>query len=265
MFQRINPWVYPIVAFIALLLFLFLWPFVQIGTGERGVVLHFGAYNGEVLDQGLKWRTPILTDVVKINVQVQAAQAEASAASKDLNNVTAQLTVNFHVDHDRVGELYQNIGLNYADKVIFPAIQEAVKATTAKYTAEELVTKREAVKQDALVVLRERLQKSYIVVDDLSITNFEFSQSFNQAIEAKVTAEQDALAAKNKLEQVKFEAQQKIETAKADAESIKIQAQALAQNQELVKLKAVEKWDGKLPQYMTGVAPVPFVDVSPTR
>lgn len=263
-YQEFKGWILSGVALLVILIIFIMFPFAKVNTGEKGLVTHFGAFNGQVIGQGLHYRTPIYTHIVKMNVQVQAVSVEASAASKDLNNVATVLTLNFHVDPDRVGLLYQNIGTDYPNKVIAPALQEAIKATTAKYTAEELITKREAVKSDALVVLRERLAKSYIIVDDLSITNFDFSASFNAAIEAKVTAEQDALASKNKLEQVKYEAQQQIETAKASAESIKIQAQALAQNQELVKLKAVEKWNGVLPQYMMGNA-TPFIDLSPVK
>lgn len=256
----IKAWIYGVGALFAVFLFFIMLPFAMVGTGERGLVLHFGAFDGQVVDQGLHWRTPIYTRVVKMNVQVQAVSVEASAASKDLNNVATVMTLNYHVDPANVGPLYQNIGLDYPNKVIAPALQEAIKATTAKYTAEELITKREAVKTDALLVLRERLAKSYIVVDDLSITNFDFSPSFNAAIEAKVTAEQDALASKNKLEQVKYEAQQQIETAKASAESIRIQGDAISKNPALVQLKWVEKWDGAMPRYMMG-AGTPLINI----
>jgi regulator of protease activity HflC (stomatin/prohibitin superfamily) len=247
-------------AVILVVLLVIFWPLTTVGAGERGIVLTWGAYNGQVMQPGLNLRTPIAQRVVKFDVQTQKGETDASAASRDLQTVTAKVAINFHVQPEKVGDLYQRIGLDYADRIIAPAIQEAVKATTAKFTAEELITKRQQVKEEARTILSARLSKDFIVVDDFSIVNFDFSQSFNQAIEAKVTAEQNALAAKNKLEQVKFEAQQQIETAKAQAESIRIQAQALAQNQELVKLKAVEKWDGKLPTYMLNNV-TPFLDI----
>ncbi len=244
----------------AIILLLILNPFVTVGTGEKGIVLNFGAFNGQVMDAGLHLRMPVMQKIVKIDVQTQKDEVDASAASKDLQNVTAKLALNYHLQPENVGKLFQNIGLDYDSRIIDPAIQEAIKSVTSHFTAEELITRRQEVKDQAKSVLVERLSKQFITVDDLSIVNFAFSQSFEQAIEAKVTAEQNALASKNKLEQVKFEAQQKIETAKAEAESIKIKAAALAQNQELVKLNAVDKWDGKLPTYM-GNGPVPFLDL----
>jgi regulator of protease activity HflC (stomatin/prohibitin superfamily) len=157
--------------------------------------------------------------------------------------------------------LWKSVGEDYKIKIIDPAIQEAIKAVTSKYTAEELITKRSQVKDDAKVVLAERLTKEFIIVDELSIVNFDFSKSFNEAIEAKVTAEQNALASKNKLEQVKYEAEQRIVQAKGEAEAIKIQAEAI-QNQggeAYVNLKAIEKWNGTLPTYTGGA--MPFINV----
>lgn len=236
-------------------------PFTTVGTGERGIVLTWSAYNGTVLDEGLHVVTPFSQDVVTMNVQTQKTEAAVAAASKDLQTVSATVALNFHLDVNKVGDLYQKIGLDYENRIIAPAVQEAVKAVTAKFTAEELITKRSEVKEMTKTILAERLSRDFVIVEDIAIVNFDFSKSFNDAIEAKVTAEQSALAAKNKLEQVKFEAQQQIETAKAQAESIRIQAQALAQNQELVKLKAVEKWNGVLPTTMLPNGSVPFLDL----
>lgn len=235
--------------------------FAIIGPGQRGVLLQLGAVQDRILQEGINAKIPFIQSVKKLDVKTQKEQVEVSAASKDLQTVTAVIALNFHLEADKVNKLYQSIGTDYKQRIIDPAVQEAMKATTAKFTAEELITKRALVKEDARVALRERLAPEFITVDELSIVNFDFSKSFNEAIEAKVTAEQNALAAKNKLEQVKFEAQQQIETAKAQAESIRIQAQALAQNQELVKLKAVEKWNGVLPTTMLPNGSLPFIEL----
>ena len=247
---------YAVAAFVALLVIYFfgLWPFVAIGAGERGVVLNFGAFNGTVMSPGLHLKLPLVQNIVRYNVQTQKDEVNASAASKDLQEVTAKIAVNYHIEPDRVGDLHKNIGDQYGYRVVDPAIQEAIKAATAQYTAEELITKRVAVKDAMKNALTDRLNREYINVEEDSIVNFAVSQSFNASIEAKVTAEQDALAAKNKLEQVKYEAQQQIETAKAQAEAIKIQASAVnAQGgADYVKLQAINKWDGKLPVYMMG-------------
>src|SRR5678815_33713 len=147
----------------------------------------------------------------------------------------------------------------YKERLIDPAMQEAIKSSTAKFTAEELITKREAVREDIKNQLRTRLKDRDILVDEFNIVNFEFSKVFNDAIEAKVTAEQSALAAKNKLEQIKFEADQKVAEAKGKAEAITIESNALRSNPQILELRALEKWNGTLPQ-VTGGA-VPFVNL----
>lgn len=231
-------------------------PLIIVRAGQKGVVLRWGAVTGEILDPGIHWITPVMKSVKKLDIQIQKEEVEASSASKDLQIVTSKVALNFHLDGNRVSELWKTIGAEFKMKVIDPAIQESVKAATAKYTAEELITKRELVKEDIKNSLRERLTKDFIVVDELNIINFDFSESFNSAIEKKVTAEQSALAAKNKLEQVKYEASQTIESAKAQAEAIKIQAQAITSQggSDYVKLQWIKAWEAggaKVPNFIT--------------
>lgn len=235
---------------------------VVVGAGERGVVLQMGTVKG-VMDNGFHFKLPFIQSVAKINVQTQKEQVDATAASSDLQTVTTVVALNYHLEPNAVGKLYQEIGEDYKTKVIDPRIQDVVKATTAKHTAEQLITRREQVKDETTQLLREQLLESHIVVESVAFVNFDFSNSFNAAIEAKVTAEQNALSAKNKLEQVKYEAEQRITQAKGEAEAIRIQAQAI-QSQggaEYVNLKAVEKWNGTLPTYMMSGGSVPFINI----
>ena len=236
-------------------------PFVIIGAGERGIVLQIGKVS-RTMEPGLNFRTPFAESVEHIDVRTQKEQVSVGAASKDLQTVSTQLALNFHLEPTKVGDLWKTIGKEYKIVIIDPAIQESVKASTAKYTAEELVTKRAEVKDAIKLSLTERLTKEFIVVDEVSITDFDFSNSFNAAIETKVTAEQNALAAKNKLEQVKFEAEQRITQAKGEAEAIRIQAQAITQQggENYVQLQAINKWNGGLPTYMMGNT-VPFINI----
>lgn len=253
-----------VIGFFALMALLIINPFVVVSAGERGVVLHWGAVEDQILGEGIHWITPIAKDVKTLDVKIQKEQVEATAASKDLQTVTTVLALNYHLQPDRVNALWQNVGEDYKSRIIDPAIQESVKGVTAKYTAEELVTKRPLVKDDIKVSLLDRLQKEFIIVDEVSIVNFDFSESFNKAIEMKVTAEQDALAQKNKLEQVKYEAEQRVTQAKAEAEAIKIQAQAITQQggQSYVDLKAIEKWNGSLPTQMIPGSTIPFINLT---
>jgi len=243
----------------AIILVLMLNPFVIVNAGERGVLLQFGSVQG-VLDPGFHLRMPVVQNIEMIDVKIQKEQVEVDAASKDLQTIHATVALNYNVKPDSVGNLFQEVGIDYRNRIIDPAMQESVKAITAKYTAEELITKRASVKDEIKISLKDRLITNHIVVDDFSIVNFDFSEEFNRAIESKQTAVQQALKAENDLRRIEIEAKQTIERAKAEAESIRIQAAALQQNQDLVKLKAVEKWNGALPYYMMGNT-VPFINV----
>lgn len=254
--------VFGVVSVFILFLVLVLNPFVIVDEGERVVILRLGEVQ-RVLEPGLSFRTPIIEDKVRFQVRTQKIETQASASSKDLQIITANVALQYNLIADSVGVVYSDLGTEYRVRVIDPAIQEAVKAATAKFSAEELITNRAAVKDEIKNLLIERLANNNMVVTNVDIVNFEFSEGFDVAIEAKVTAEQEALRAQNELKRVEFEAQQKIEQAKAEAEAIRIQAQAITQQggKDFVQLRAVEKWDGKLPtQFVPGSA-IPFLNL----
>src|SRR3990167_1791682 len=149
--------------------------FGSIKAGEKGVLLQFGAVTGKVFDEGLFIKVPFIQKVQHLDVKIQKEEVEVSSASKDLQTVTAVIALNYHLQSDKVANLWQGIGKSYKERIIDPAIQEAIKASTAKYTAEELITKRPQVKDDVKTLLTERLIKEFISVDEFSIVNFDFS------------------------------------------------------------------------------------------
>lgn len=252
-----------VLAFIACLFLIILFSSTYtIKAGTRGVLLTFGKASDVSISEGLHFKIPFAQQIIKMDIKTQKYEAKASAASADLQTVSTDVTVNYYIVGETVPTLYRDIGLDYQEKIIQPAVQEVVKAATARYTAEELITKRPEVKEQIDIGLRERLVSKGIIVQDILITNFDFSQSFNAAIEAKVTAEQNALAAKNKLAQVEYEAQQRVTQAQGEAEAIRIQAQAITAQggAEYVQLQAIAKWDGILPRY-TGGGAIPFINI----
>lgn len=239
-------------------------PFVVIGAGERGVVLNFGAVQKEVLGEGLHLRVPIMQHIEIMDVRVQKAQTDSDAASKDMQDTHSTIAINYHLQPDYTNWVYQNLGTSFKERIIDPAVQESVKAVTARYTAVELITQREKVRNEIRDILKARLASYHINVDDFSIVNFKFSHQFAQAIEAKQTAEQLALKAQRDLERIKIEAEQKIANAKAEAEALKLQkanvtAELVQLRQIEATLRAIEKWDGHLPQVTSGA--VPFIDL----
>lgn len=226
-----------------------------VGAGERGILLQFGAVQDRVFGEGLYFKIPIVQNVVKIDVKIQKDEVHSSAASKDLQIVTSKIALNYHLAPESVNRIWQEVGRDYNIRIIAPSIQEAVKAESAKFTAEELIIKREEVKEQIKANLTERLLERSIVVDEFNIIEFQFSQAFNEAIEAKVTAEQLKLKADRDLERIKIEAQQKIAESQGKAEAIRIEAQALRQNAQVVELRWIEKWDGKVPLYWGEASP----------
>jgi len=248
-----------------LVLFLFLNPWVQIGAGERGVVLNFGAVQDKVLDEGLHFRVPVMQQIIRVDVKVQKAETDAAAASSNLQDVSSKVAINYHIIPDKANIVYQSIGIHFKERIIDPAVLEVVKAVTARYSAEELITKRSAVSDAMRSALTERLLAHNIAVDAFSIVGFSFSKIFMEAIESKQTAEQLALKANRDLERIKIEAEQKITAARAEAESLRLQRANISPDLiELRKieanLRAIDKWNGILPQ-VTGGGAVPFIGV----
>jgi len=255
-----------IIAAVAVVLLIIMHPWVQVGAGQRGVVLDFGAVQKNVLDEGLHFIVPVMQKVALVNVQIQKATTETVAASADLQDVTSTLALNYHVLADKANVVYQSIGVEFKERIIDPAILEVVKAVTARYSAEELITKRPLVSEEMKRELTERLKGNNITVDAFSIVAFSFSRIFTEAIESKQTAEQLALKAKRDLDRIKVEAQQKITAAQAEAEALRLQRANISTDLiELRKieanLKAIEKWNGILPQ-VTGNGAVPFIGLN---
>jgi len=246
---------------VVLLLFVaYNFAFETVGAGERGVVFSkFGGVSDIVLGEGLHFKIPLVEDIIPMDVKVQKSQTRAEASSKDLQTVSSIFAINYHVNPSEVHTVYRDVGVDFKSRIIDPAVQEAVKAVTAQYSAEELITKRPEVRNDIKDILKGRLFEFHIILDEFSIVAFEFSPEFNAAIESKQTAEQNALRASRDLDRIKVEAEQKITQAKAEAEAQRLQALTITPN--ILTLRAVEKWDGHLPQVMGGDGAVPFMNL----
>jgi prohibitin 2 len=232
-------------------------------SGARGILLTFREAEPGSIEPGLHFKIPLVQTVVKFSVQTQKYEADAGAASKDLQIVSTKIAVNYHLEPSSVPVVFSEIGADYEMKLIQPMVQDSVKAATATYTAEELITQRPLVREKVLSSLKERLAVRGIVVEDISMTNFDFSPEFNKAIEAKVTAEQQKLKASNDLERIKIEAEQivaqgkgerdaAIARAEGEAEKVRLIREELERSPQYIEYMRVQKWDGRLPQYMLG-------------
>ncbi len=242
---------------LVIIVVLFFSPIVIIGAGKRGVV--FNAVSGienRILGEGTHFRIPFLESITSVSVRVQKTDVKAEAASKDLQTVTTDIVVNWHLDASNVNKIYQQVGdeETVTDRIIVPAVSEVVKAATAQNTVAEVLGKRAELKSQIDKLLSERLAPYSVILDDVSIVNVNFSPEFNKAIEEKQVAQQEAERALFRAQQASAEAQATINTAKGEAEANRLKQQSLSP--ELLQLRTIEKWDGKLPQVSSQATPI---------
>ena len=241
---------------------------VIVEAGHRGVVLYLGAVENRVLGEGVHFVTPFAEQVVQMEVRTQKFQAEATAASNDLQEVQTVIALNYRIDPQETNKIYQILGVNYADRVISPTIQESVKASVAKFNAEELITKRETAKSVIANAIRSTLSTNNIQVQNVFITDFKFSDAFATQIEQKVVAFQKFLTEQNNLRAIEVVANQTVAQAEGQAranaakaggesEAIKIITQQLKESPEYLQWQAISKWNGQMP-YALGSSGFPF-------
>lgn len=226
--------------------------FTIVDAGHTGVVVTLGKVNEGVLQEGLHIKAPFVQKIIKIDNRIVKLEVDTEAFSKDLQTVTTTIAINYRVDTDKSYSIYKNIGANYEGVLVTPAVNEVLKAITAKYTAEESVTNRTLISEGLIKGLNEKLNNIGLYVTDVNIINFDFSEAFIDAIEEKQVAEQKLLKAET-------EKQTAITNAEAQAQTTKIKAEAEAEannkikaslNDDIIRSKFYDKWDGKLPQAM---------------
>ncbi len=269
--------------------------FSQIDAGFRGVKLTWGKVVSDSLPEGLYFYNPISTSMVSIDTRLQRAKIKLETYTKDIQQATMSLTVNYNIDPTKAHELYQRIGLAYQNTLIEPNVLSSVKDVVGKVEADKFVNNREIVTQEIKEKISSILAPSHILVQEVAIEDIAFSGAFENAIEAKQIATQDAIKAQNETVRVAEEGKQQVIKAKAEADSkkaasdasayaIKVESEAkaeaikqiglaeaaairekskaLSENSRLVELTKAEKWNGALPQNMYGSAPLPLINLS---
>jgi prohibitin 2 len=279
--------VIPAILGIIILLFIVSASVKIVDAGYRGVLLKFGAVDTSVaLNEGIHFVTPFRDSVVQMEVRTQKTVENAASASKDLQDVTTQVALNYRINPNSAQVVYQQLGFEYGNRVIAPAIQESVKQVTARFNAEELITMRETVKNQIEQQIKARLAPYNILVDTISITEFQFSDQFRKAVEAKVEAQQRALQAQNDLRRIEIEAQQNeakavgeqkanvarsegvrqsnVLQAEGESQAIKIIDQQLRTSPTYLEWLKTQRWDGKLPLVTGGTGSAgttPFIQI----
>jgi len=235
--------------------------FTVVPAGHIGVQVTLGEVNQQTLSEGAHFVNPI-SRIKEVEVRLVTAKLEkASAGTKDLQQIHTDIVLNYRIDGSKAAHIYKEFGFDLQDRVILPALSESLKAVTAHYTSEELITKRDMVSTQVKEEVAGKLGKYSVTVGDISLVNFGFSPEYQKAIEGKVIAMQSKLQAEQDLQRIEVEAKQEVAKAEGRAKAIQIETQAINSQggANYVQLKAIEKWDGNLPSTMAGV--VPFINV----
>lgn len=239
-------------------------PIAIVGVGERGVKVTLGKVSPQSYTEGIHLITPFISKIKTMDVKTQKKYISTDVYTKDIQQANISYVVNYNLQPQNAHNMYREVGVGYVDTVLLPVVEGTIKDVIGKWNAQDLVANRESATIDILGKLQKQLEPRYINITGFQITDINYSGVFEKAIESKVTAEQDALKAKNRTVQIQEEAKQKIISAEAEAKSMAIRANALTQNKALVEYEAVQKWDGKLPEYMLGNS-MPFINLSNSK
>lgn len=242
------------------LLVILLNSFTAVTSGHSGVITTFGEVSENVLDEGLHFKIPFVQRIILVDNRVQKAEANCSSASRDLQTVTSTIAVNYKVMNSYSASVYKNIGMDYETIIITPAIQECVKAVTAQFTAEQLITNRQNVSDLMSEQLKDKISNYGIDIQIFNIISFEFTDEYNAAIEAKQTAQQNALKAEQDLQRIKVEAEQTVAEAQAEAEAYRLKSEQITP--EILLMSYIDKWDGKLPTVVSGDSSSMMLDLT---
>jgi regulator of protease activity HflC (stomatin/prohibitin superfamily) len=220
--------------------------FAIVSPGHTGVVVTLGKVSDKVLEEGIHFKLPFIQSVEQIDNRVLKTEVESNAASKDLQTISSKVSINYRVNKSSSAEIYKNVGTDFTNVIVNPAIQECVKSIAAKYTAEQLITNRAIVSTEMEEAISHKINPYGLSIEVFNIVNFDFSEEFNKAIEAKQTAQQSALKAEQDLARIKVEAEQTVEKAKAEAEAYKLKNEQITDK--VIMMEFIDKWNGELPK-----------------
>jgi prohibitin 2 len=235
-----------------------------VDTGNRGIEVRFGKVEGAPLPEGMYFYNPFTTSIVEMATQTQKKESDLETYTKDIQQAKLHVVVNYNLDREHAGDMYREVGYDWENKLVQQAIEGSLKAVIGKWDAVDLIANRAKAQADIQANVASALAPHYVVVSNVQISNIDYTSEFEQAVEAKVKAIQEAEQAKNNTARVDEEAKQTVLRAKADAEAMQIKSQALSQNQNLVAYEAVQKWDGVMPVTMLG-STMPFINLGAAK
>lgn len=251
----------PVLIILLIVLFIFMFnPIAIVGVGERGVKVTLGKVSPKSYTEGVHFITPFISTIKNMDVKTQKNYMETEVYTKDIQQAKISYVINYNLQPQNAHNMYREVGIDYNQVILIPAVEGTIKDVIGKWNAQDLVANRESATSDIINKLQKQLESKYINITGFQITDINYSEVFERSIESKVTAEQDALKAKNRTVQIQEEAKQKVISAEAEARSMRIRSEALAKNKSLVQYEAVQKWNGVLPTYIMGNA-IPFIGI----
>lgn len=236
--------------------------FEIVDTGHRGIETRYGEVVGNPLPEGFHWYNPVTSNITEMDIQTKKYTSDTTPFTKDVQVATISYALNYNLSPTAVNTVFRDVGKDYANVLIPQDVEGAIKNVFGKWEAVDIIANREKVRSAIQTLLTTNLAEKNIIVTDFEIQNIDYNEAFEASVEAKVIAVQKADEAKNHTVRIEEEARQKIVAAEAEAKSMQIRGDSLAKNSKLVEWEAVQRWDGKLPQYMLGGdGAVPFIDI----
>ncbi|MEZ0261468.1 MAG: prohibitin family protein [Alphaproteobacteria bacterium] len=242
-------------------IWLFTSTIVVVDAGFTGVKKTLGKVDDEGLTPGLYIVFPLTTSIIQMDNRVLRLENNTAVYSKDVQQANIAYVVNYSLNKDATVKMYSEVGVYWAEKLIPQVIQSSMKNVIGQWNAMELIANRVKATNDIETMISATLHDRGITINDFSLTNIDFQDAFEQAVESKVVAVQEAERAKNKTVTVQEEANQRVIAAKADAEAMQIKTEALTKNQSLIMYEAVLKWDGQLPRIFGGGSGGNFLNI----
>lgn len=257
--KKILKWVGGVLGAIVVLIFIFS-GFYSISPGYRGVLVTLGKVDQKSYVNGVGFKWPFVSSMVEMDVRTRKMTEKTATYTSDVQTAELEYTFTYDLNSENVHILYETVGMDYEGKKLIPVLNDVLKDVVGKWQAQDLVSNRDKARVDVIAGLQDRLDKRFFQNITFQFINIDYSDKFEGAIEDKVIAEQKAQEAVNNTKRIREEADQKVISAKAEAEAMEIKSQALAKNKGLTEYEAVQKWDGKLPQYMLGNS-VPMINL----
>lgn len=232
-----------------------------VDTGYRGFLVRFGQVEGDALSEGMYFYNFFTTSLVQMDTRTQKYEYDTETYTRDIQQAKMHVVVNYSLNKNHVGDVYKTVGIDWSEKLIPQTVEGTLKASIGKWDAVDLISNRSKAQSEIQESIIAALSPKGVDVSRVEITNIDYSKQFEEAVEAKVTAIQQAEQQKNVTVNIQEQANQRVITAKAEAQSMQIRAQALTQNAALVQWEAVQRWDGHLPVYMLGANSTPFINL----